>query len=190
MFFKKDSFVVEGIKEFKKCSSPVKRAANESVEVDGDFNDENMNPDIPRYLDEEFEEFTMPEEETDGFKYVLGFVAHKFKVKYPFFCSMEKENNWVSMKDRGGLKHMHKDYFESFVQLEYVFRNIHLQTLYAGREAVVTLTEMAGYVKNIPEDVKEFFFRCRVYFRIKALNKALFLEKTRKKIQKMKKIAS
>ena len=191
--FRKDVFVVEGIREFQNCSSPIKKGVGELLELDGERNDENnLDAKIVECmsLDEDFEEFVVPKDEVDGFHYVLGFVAFKFKDKYPYFCSKEKKNTWVASKDRGGLKHMNDDFLESFTKLEEVFRNRHLQTLFAESEAIAKLTMMAGHIKDIPADVKEYYLRCRIYFRVKTLNKALSLEKTRKKFKKMKKIVS
>ena len=71
-----------------------------------------------------------------------------------------------------------------------MFRKRHLQTLFAKSEAIAKLTMMAGHIKDIPTDVKDYYLRCRIYFRIKTLNKALSLEKTRKKLRKMRKIES
>lgn len=191
--FRKDVFVVEGIREFQNCSSPIKKGVGELLELDGERNDEN-NLDAKvvecMSLDEDFEEFVVPKDEVDGFHYVLGFVAFKFKDQYPYFCSKEKKNTWVALKDRGSLKHMNDDFLESFTKLEEVFRKRHLQTLFGESEAVAKLTMMAGRIKDIPEDVKEYYLRCRIYFRIKTLNKALSLEKTRKSLKKMKKTES
>lgn len=197
MSFKKDSFIVEGIKEFKKFSSPVKKGVTGQLKVnddcEGDVADDMdilFEECLLDEFDHEFEEFKLPAYETDGFDYVLGYVAHKFKDKYPYLSSLEKENEWIARQDRGGLHEMDQNFKGSFTELEDIFRKRHLHTLQEECDAVLKLVKLASHIRNIPTDVISFYFRTRIYFRIRELNKGLSMEKVRVKSKKMKKIAS
>lgn len=93
--FRSNSFLVEGIKEFKKCSSPIKKRDTEPMNIDVSCENDLTNEiwkekDSIGDLNLEFDDFTMPDEETDGFEYVLGWVAAKYKHKYPWLSSLEK----------------------------------------------------------------------------------------------------
>lgn len=190
--FKSNSFLVEGIKEFKKCSSPIKKRDTEAMDIDNSCENylthENWKEkDCIGDLNLDFDDFTMPDEETDGFDYVLGWVAAKYKHKYPWLSSLEKKYNWVDCKDRGGLQHMNNTFSDSFVELEEIFRKRHGDQLNEESQALIWLVKLAEHVQDIPQDVIQFYFRCRIHFRVRELNRELSLEKTRKKCQKMKK---
>lgn len=48
--------------------------------------------------DDPFVSFQIPENETDGFSYVLGFTVKKFRRKYPLLAISEHEeelNDWI-----------------------------------------------------------------------------------------------
>lgn len=193
--FRRNSFIVEGIKEFKKLSSPIKKRDTEPMDIDvsceNDLTNENwMEKDCIGDLKLDFDDFTMPDEETDGFEYVLGWVAAKYKHKYPWLSSLEKKDNWVGCKDRGGLQHMNNKFSDSFVELEEIFRKRHSDQLCEESQALIRLIKLAEHVQDIPQDVTKFYFRCRIHFRVRELNRQLSLEKTRKKCQKMKKIVN
>ena len=189
-----DSFMAEGIKQFSELSSPIRKPCGETLFK---LNDRSTNKntftmcvedtDADIVLDDA--RFTVPNEEIDGFKYVLGCVANKFKNKYAFLCSLEKENDWITYLDRGGLKRMNKDIADQFKKMEEIFRSRHKDDLLEECQAVNGLTSLAKFVvEDIPVEVIGEFFRRRIYFRIKMLNNELALDSGRKESKKMKKI--
>ena len=101
-----------------------------------------------------------------------------------------EKDNWVACKDRGGLKHMNTKFFYSFVELEEIFRKRHSDQLLEEGQALTWMVKLAEHVQDIPKDVIQFYFRCRIYFRVRELNQKLSFEKARKKCQKMNKIVN
>ena len=121
-----NALVVETLQNFKENSSPIRKKSillNKKVENE----DELLTHDLIDFdFPEDEEVFRLPSNEEDGFSYVMGYIVHKFHVKYDFLKSLDKiENDWISYKDEGGLKRMKGNVQQKFLQLEGLFRSWH-----------------------------------------------------------------
>lgn len=142
-------------------------------------------------IHDEVLELPFPEREaTDHF---LGFVVHKFQLKYPALGTLLTDSNtdntsWDSFINRGGLKVMKPDYRSSFLKLEHHFRHCHGTSLQEGSRAVERVLQTASLPTFVPHEVAQYYVRCRVYFRIRQLNRNIIESKNTKSCKKMKKI--
>ena len=182
---KQDILAAEGINSFTKNSSPINKKelyVDPEVLLTAAFDIEE---------EEHIDDFQLPTNEIDGFSYVQGFIVNKFKHKYSFLASTElhHDNDWIAAMDRGGLNRVKPDIMNDFLAAESVFRNHHADSLLEECAAVSKLVckaKDAGVC--FPQDLLEYFFRCRIYFKIRRLNKELSIFKSRKYCNKMKKI--
>ena len=110
-------------------------------------------------------ELTYPEKEaTDHF---LGFVVHKYQLKYPGLGTLLTDSNtdrtgWDAFINRGGLKVMKPDYRSAFLNLENHFRHYHGASLREGRGAVERVLQTVTLPTYIPQGVAQYYVRCRV----------------------------
>lgn len=160
------------------------------------FRDGSISCSSDVYTFGELDSFSVPDNEVEGFKYALGFVAHKFRKQYPHLISATTSNDqWIAKISRGNLTSMHQDFHKEFIKLDYIFRTIHGDALNESPNAVCIISELSSKLSiNLPSNVVIFFVRCRIYFKIRKLNKNLSLLKKitvaskSTKIKKMKKI--
>ena len=127
----------------------------------------------------------------EGLKYLAGFLAHKFRLKYPELGCKTKDvsnlaqNNspWISALSRGGLTLPSDHFLNQVRQFEEVFRDIHgkngLNAQYQVMET--TVKQIQARFKSVPGDVVRKYVRTRTFFRIKFLNQKLREEKEAKK---------
>ena len=82
---------------------------------------------------------------------------------------------------------MSNKYNTNFNAVEGVFRRHHGNTLKEEVGSVRIMLEKLDRVKrHVPLEVLQFYIRCRIYFRVKLLNKKL-LDQSRKKLLKLSK---
>ncbi|OXU21701.1 hypothetical protein TSAR_012429 [Trichomalopsis sarcophagae] len=138
----------------------------------------------------------------EGLKYVVGYIAHRFRYKYPFlgnktgpFIVGTPCPDWVTFLSRGGLlmpsaelltiANIHEECFNSFHGLTdlsaepFIFRKV-------ARLVRLKLTDKLN--DFIPEIVLNCLVRTRTYIRLRQINKNSVEEKSRKKIKKLKKL--
>ena len=189
-----DQCMAVGLSQFKRNSSPIKENMQVCTEVAdccisaelckdfGDFEDEN----------DPFDIFHIPENEKEGFQYTLGYITHRFSGKYPYLESMEKDvlYDWISVKNyNGGLKRMASSYIEKFTVIEQVFRQCHGDSLIDTGPGIAVMSQIAmKTISHLPEEVIKFYFKCRLHFRLKHLNKNVRADKLRSKFKKMAKL--
>ena len=66
---------------------------------------------------------------------------------------------------------MYNECKTSFVALETTFRACHGSKLKTGHNAIQTVLNMIFVPENIPLEVAVHYIRCRIYFKIKKMNK-------------------
>lgn len=115
--------------------------------------------------------------ETEGLRYVGGFIAHKFP-KYSYLGTNVNpdDKTWIGKvcRRKGKLMTPSNDLFEQLRLMEKLFEIYHgKKSLKSGRKAIKKLSTLICKRVNLPEDVVHYFVRCRVYFRIRILNREI-----------------
>lgn len=125
-------------------------------------------------VEEEKKDFVLQPHEVDGLKYILDFIVKKFKGKYSFLVTTDHVEDWIAAKDRGGLNRMHSDIMKEFLATEKIFRDRHSNSLVEESSAVsklLCLAKDSGI--TVSQDIIEYLFRCRIYFKLRILNSEL-----------------
>lgn len=115
--------------------------------------------------------------EAEGLRYVGGFLVKKFP-QYEFLGSnsTKNDNTWISACSRveGKLKTPNKDFLEKLIIMEKLFNCYHGNSLLKAEEnAFKNLTTYMVQLVSLPEDVIAYFIKCRVFFRMRILNRKL-----------------
>ena len=190
------------IKHLEAFSSPIGRAAtflrqeetastsnsaidtsNDEMSLTGIFFD---SMDIP--IEEDNEDFEIPDSEQDGFNYVLGWISHKF----PELADSPRANvnDWIGKKSKiGGLKRMKEDFIPKFTRMEQIFRKLHGDNIREGKNAIKDLLAQVEDMDGISEKMKQFYFTTRMHFQIRFLNKMKKSSKP-KKLRKLAKVVN
>lgn len=127
----------------------------------------------------------------EGLKYIAGFLAHKFRQKYPELgCkTCESPNSgvsssaWISSLSRGGLTLPSENFMKQILVFESIFKDIHgkngLNSEYKVMET--TVNQIQCKCNSVPIDVVRKYVRTRTFIRIKFLNQKLKEEKDAKR---------
>lgn len=145
--------------------------------------------------------------EEDGFIYLCGWLARKFKNKYPHLGNYTKDNkpehsysipSWVHHLSFGGLTEPTDNWVMQAKQFENIFKKFHKEKIDPNSNIVKRLSNLIKKkCYDMPEDLIKAFVLQRTYIRIKQLNDDLMTEQlkrkrsltsNRKSIKKMKKI--
>lgn len=143
-------------------------------------------------LPEETEIFFEEEMEKEGLQYLGGYIVHKFP-QYGLLGSETEggSDNWIKTISRHEwkLKEPSRVFFRQLREMEAYFKCYHGEkSLQVGKNAVKTLTnEIAKYVK-LPLEVITFFVKCRIFFRMRILNRGI--KSSRQIVRKMKKLTN
>jgi len=144
--------------------------------------------------------------EEDGFIYLCGWLARKFKNKYPHLGCYTKDKkpdhsysapSWVQYLSFGGLTEPSTDWVKQAKIFETLFKKFHKEKIDTESNIVKRLTKLIKKRCDMPEDLIKAFILQRTYIRIKLLNDNLIAERSegkktsstdRKSTKKMKKI--
>ena len=124
---------------------------------------------------------------TEGLKYVAGYLAHAFRIKYPTLgckTSLFRESfftktsaPWILSLSRGGLTVPSQAFFENICKFENVFCDFHGKTVSREKQVVEALTSKIMTLHKVREgDIVKKFVRTRTFIRIKFLNHQLQAE--------------
>lgn len=123
-------------------------------------------------VDETFENVM----EKEGLQYVGGYIAYKFS-QYSNLGSKitaADSDTWISQiqKTQSSLMKPSSEFLKQLEEMEGLFKCYHGEKeLKPGKESVKTVTnDIATYVE-LPLDVIRFFVRCRIFFRMRILNR-------------------
>nr|AGL76355.1 transposase [Drosophila buzzatii] len=117
------------------------------------------------------DEENLPELEYDALENLAGYVCHRLKMS-----GHNDENNidstftWVDQVSEGGLCKPTQEIMNSFKSLEIIFRNLNGDSLLITENYLKKHIEEASSV-NINMKAKQLFFRSRMYFTIRKLNR-------------------
>lgn len=151
------------------------------------------------HLEEENDDLTMDELRTvvsveeelgrEGIIYFGGFIVKKFP-HYPFLGQQigTDENNWLGAICRfhGKLMKPSDKFLAQLKKMEACFNIFHgVNSLKPGKNSVQSLTSYLETVVDVPTEVIAYFIRCRVFFRIRELNRKNQIASTKKKVLKI-----
>lgn len=131
-----------------------------------------------------------------GLKYVSGYVAHRFKKKYPFLKDKSRmlvatEEDYISILSRGGLTHPSKVFLDAAEIMEQEFKKFHQKSLNSVKYIFNKVTDLVEKrVINIPHEVLLCLIRTRTYIRLRALNNVICNENRKRKEKKLTKICN
>ena len=120
----------------------------------------------------------------EGLKYVAGYLAHTFRMKYPALGAKSSECSqnhfeivsapWIRALSRGGLMVPTAHFYEKICQFEKMFSEFHGENICREKKVVATLAlKICHSHQEIPEDVIKKFVKTRTFIRIKFLNHQL-----------------
>ena len=147
-----------------------------STNAPNDINDNNepnkiLDSDL---IEEEILDIEVPEEE--AINHFLGYVVHKFRLKYPELGHRleitEEDGSWDAYISKGGLKIMKPEYRSVLLNVDRHFYKFHGETLKEG-ESIEEILKRAELPCFFPAEVARFVIRCKIYFKIKKMNHKL-----------------
>ena len=133
--------------------------------------------------------------EAEGLQYVGGFIAKKFP-QYSFLGTKvtADDNTWIGeiCREEGKLMTPSHEFHEKIKLMEKLFVCYHgTKSLKPGKQCMHNLSRLISRQVSLPNDVIKYFVRCRVFFRMRNLNRqmATTSKKVKNKMDKlMKKI--
>lgn len=136
------------------------------VEVESFSNIEN---DIPELSDATY----------DGLENLAGFICKKVKEPTSFITSNSTNSSftWIDHLSEGGLQKPTQHFMTEIEKLEAIFDSVNKPDLLISKHYLKNLFDRSVEV-HCSDSVKKLFFKCRIYFRLRELNKAL-LDKTK-----------
>ena len=130
------------------------------------------------------------EMETEGLRFLGGFIVRKFP-NYEFLGSNveDGDNTWIGhvAREKGKLMKPYQSFFEQLKKMDYLFKCHHGEhKLKPGKAAVFSLSRDIAKLVSLPVDVITYFVRCRMFFRMRNLNRKIC--SSRKNVHKMSKL--
>ncbi|XP_018049866.1 PREDICTED: uncharacterized protein LOC108688213 [Atta colombica] len=134
-----------------------------------------------------------------GLEYIAGFVAYKFKTKYPSLGTTEDASGtskWIETVSKDYFTNPSAELLNATKVVERYF--VHFHGNYFSKESfvikkVVALVKNSGhYANEIPHEVLHYLVKIRTYIRVREINRRSYAinDNTKKKGIKMKKITS
>ena len=142
---------------------------------------------------------SMSEIEQEGFKYVAGYIAHKFiqdlpelgekSSEVPFFPKSSAP--WITSLSRGGLVVPSESFVAQIYQMEKIFRAIHSDTISLEKEIIGQLHKvLLSKFPDLPSKILKKFSRTRTFIRIRFLNTRLkMIEEEKNAARKRKQLS-
>lgn len=129
--------------------------------------------------------------ENDNVEYVAGYVAYRFKHKYPYLKSDEQgdTDSWINYVSKGNLSIPSRTLVNMAYKLEPIFKNLHGEGLSNKQYIIKELsTKLEEIFKDIPTEVISCLVRTRTFIRMNKLNnELLYNHQTLKTTNKNKK---
>lgn len=125
----------------------------------------------------------------DGLEHLGGYICYRLKMpaelEAPLF---ENDWSWTNQLTEGGLKKPSFEMLTKLEKLENIFKTFNKESIVCKKGYIKSLLQLSKHIE-LTEKAKQIFFRSRMFFRIRILNKNLADFKLSKK-RKMTKIVS
>ena len=130
---------------------------------------------------------------TEGFAYVAGYYAHKFKSEYPELgiktCDAQlfgqDSSVWITALSRGGLTKPSNKFLSILKNFEDIFDVFHGSTINPCQNVITSLIKLIqSKHPEVPLSVVKKYSRTRTFIRIKNLNRKINQEAFRKRNEK------
>ena len=136
-------------------------------------NDVSSSPEEPVNSDESDLTKDLTDIEYDGLENLAGYVCHKLKEPNSFIASSQSSNyTWVSHLSEGGLSKPSTEFLGHMEELEKIFKSVNSNKLHISKNYLKNLMQISSSI-SCSEKAKLLFYRCRMYFRIRDLNREL-----------------
>ena len=126
--------------------------------------------------DEQEEQTALKNMEQDGLENLAGYICHKLRDQVPDIAIPRKSNNvesltWVNHLSEGGLSKPTENMMPDMQALHAIFTKLG-DSLLISKKILALHMEKAAAI-DCSHKVKKLFFRSRMYFRIRKLNKEI-----------------
>lgn len=126
--------------------------------------------------------------EEESLRYIGGYIARKFCVKYPYLGHKKVEcpsmnKTWIDEINRGELYTPAPTFFSHLSRMREIFMTVHGNSLKEGKQCfkrIVSDIESVGV--DLPSEVIYFFAKISVFFRIRKLNSEIRLNIKKNKV--------
>ena len=134
----------------------------------------------------------------EGLKYIAGYLAHKFRIKYPDLGTRtdaaasfknHSESKWITALSRGGLMLPSHEFLSKMIQFEKIFKEVHgngLNTQYKVMQT--TIEHILQSFPDFPLEIIKKYVRTRTFIRIKELNNKIRKTKEANRKRNVKKV--
>uniref|UniRef100_Q7M4J7 P element homolog (Lu-P2 element) n=1 Tax=Lucilia cuprina TaxID=7375 RepID=Q7M4J7_LUCCU len=119
--------------------------------------------------------------QVDALEYIAGYTIRKLKLRE--YESQKNSYTWVDQVSKGMLIKPSSEFLEQLKKLEAVFYTLNGLEISHCDNIHQRLVERSNNI-DLPDVVKCFFFKCRIYFRIRHLNQRLKKQKWNKEVSK------
>lgn len=147
--------------------------------------DEDYNLEFGEVSDSIAAECDIDELTEDALEYLAGYVINKLNLSDEI--AKESTFTYVDEVSHGGLIKPSSTFKDQIKQLEIIFLHIVKDKFSITNNLKYVLLKAAEQV-NVKLHIKKFYFKIRIYFRIKNLNKRIFLQKQKQKIMSNSKL--
>lgn len=113
--------------------------------------------------------------EYDGLENLAGYICHRLKEEIPNIAiksSEDKTFTWVSHLNEGGLSKPTDELMAQLSKLEQIFKSINKDSLLVTSDFLKMHIELASEI-NCHMKIKKLFFRARMFFVIRKLNREI-----------------
>lgn len=121
----------------------------------------------------------------DALEYVAGYIIRKHNLEEFEHC--RSSFSWVDQVSKGFLKKPSESFLEQLKKLEAIFFKMNGSEILHCHSLKENRVRRSQNV-NLPEVVKNLFFKCRIFFRVRHLNKCLMVQKAKQRIMGFKKM--
>lgn len=129
--------------------------------------------------------------EYDGLQNVAGYICFRLKRVEPDLSiptsSSEGPHTWTNHLSEGGLSKPSEHFMQIVQKLEQIFREFNGDNLLISANYIKNLLEKSRAI-HCSDKVKNLFFRCRMFFKIKQLNSTINTSSMSVKSKKNKKV--
>lgn len=130
---------------------------------------------------------TQDDFEHDSIEYLAGYIAKKLNLGqnyvYEGGIGSQSSYTWVDEISQGGLRKPTDSFINKINELNNVFNLINRESILIQENYIKHHTNLSDHV-DLTHDIKFLFFKTRMHFRIRALNKQNISKNVAKKVRK------